>query len=152
VWLLHVIVLWAWHVPALYDAAVRDPLLHALEHGSLLVSATAFWWMTLRPRDHHGLGALAAMLALFAGAGQSTALGALLTLASEPSFLTHADTTARWGLTPLEDQQLAGLLMWVVGGLGYMIAAFVVTAAALRRGAGPETEPAALNACGRDRP
>ena len=131
-WLAHVGVLWAWHAPALYEAALRNPLLHALEHASLLITAAAFWTVVWLPGDRRGRHTAAALLALFAGAGQSTALGALLTLAAEPSYPGHAMTAARWGLTPLEDQHLAGLLMWVVGGIGYMAAALVVLARVLR--------------------
>jgi putative membrane protein len=130
VWLVHVAVLWAWHVPALYEAALRTPALHAIEHASLLATAMAFWAVLLR----HPPGPVTAVLLLFAAAGQSTALGALLTLATEPSFPGHARTVAAWGLTPLEDQQLAGAVMWVVGGLGYLWAGLAILARVLAPG------------------
>jgi putative membrane protein len=152
VWLLHVVILWSWHAPALYEAALRRPALHALEHASLLLSATAFWAMVLRPRDHRAAGAAGALLYLFAGAGQSTALGALLTLAAEPSYPRHAPTAARWGLTPLEDQHLAGLIMWVLGGVGYLVAALVVLARVLRHERGLPDAQAAQAMHGRREP
>jgi cytochrome c oxidase assembly factor CtaG len=127
VWLVHVAVLWAWHVPALYEVALRTPALHAVEHASLLVTAVAFWAVLLR----HPPGAVSAMLLLFAATGQSTALGALLTLAAEPSYPGHAHTVAAWELTPLADQQLAGVIMWVVGGMGYLWAALAILARVL---------------------
>jgi putative membrane protein len=143
VWLLHVATLWAWHAPASYEAALRWPALHALEHASLLLSATAFWAMVLRPRDHRGVGAFGALLSLFAGAGQSTTLGALLTLTTQPSYPSHAATAARWGLTPLEDQHLAGLIMWVLGGVGYLVVALVVLVRVLRHERGLDARQAA---------
>ena len=127
-WLLHVVILWAWHTPALYEAAVRAPALHAVEHASLLISAVAFWVVVLRRRPRP----LSAAVYLFAAAAQSTALGALLTLAAQPSYPSHADTAARWGLTPLADQQLAGVIMWVLGGLGYLGTALAVLARVVR--------------------
>jgi cytochrome c oxidase assembly factor CtaG len=129
-WLGHVVVLWAWHVPALYEAALRAPVLHAAEHASLLVTAMAFWAVVAGRR----LDPVASVLYLFAAAGQSTALGALLTLASWPSYPVHAPATDAWGLTPLGDQQLAGVIMWVLGGMGYLWAALVILARALRPG------------------
>lgn len=126
VWLLHVVILWAWHAPGLYEAALRQPVLHAIEHASLLGSATAFWAVIRQRRGHRAPGTVGALLYLFAGAGQSTALGALLTLTPQPSYAIHAATVENWGLTPLADQHVAGLIMWVLGGLGYLIAALVV--------------------------
>ena len=131
-WVLHVAVLWAWHAPALYEAALRAPALHALEHVSLLVTAVLFWRPVLRRRGDRRLGAAAAGLYLFAAAGQSTALGALLTLSPRAAYAIHADTVSRWGLTALEDQHLAGLIMWVLGGLAYLVAALGVFARLLR--------------------
>jgi putative membrane protein len=129
--LMHVVVLWAWHAPVLYEAALRTPFLHALEHVSLLVTAAAFWSIVLH-RGHAQPAMAAALLYVFAAAGQSTALGALLTLSEHPVYAIHAGTVGRWGLSPLEDQQLAGLAMWVFGGLGYLVAALAILAAGLR--------------------
>lgn len=128
-WILHVGVLWAWHVPVLYEAALRSSALHAFEHASLLATAVPFWvavlgWPGLRPP--------AAMLYLFTAAGQCTALGALLALAAVPSYEIHATTVAGWQLTPLDDQQLAGVIMWVFGGLGYLGAMLLVLGRNLR--------------------
>ena len=132
VWLVHVAVVWAWHVPALYEAAMREPALHALEHASMLMTGWAFWALVLRPRVRGTLGTAGAVLYLFAAAAQSTALGALLTLATRASYPSHGASTATWGLTPLDDQQLAGLVMWIFGGIGYVVAALMLLARALR--------------------
>lgn len=100
-----------WHVPALYDAALRSDAVHASEHATMLGSALVFWAPVVRPRrTHGGLGVVLLFVSLIAGG----VLAALLVFAPVPWY---AHTPARtWGLTPLEDQQLAGAVMWVLGG------------------------------------
>lgn len=128
-WIAHVLVLWAWHAPRLYDWAVSSPAAHALEHLSLLVTACAFWSAVLSARI---LGPGGAVLYLFAAAGQGTVLGALLTLSESPWYSIHVSSAAPWGLTPLEDQQLAGLIMWIPGGLVYAAVALATVARIVR--------------------
>src|SRR5439155_1353311 len=105
--LAHAGALWAWHLPPLYDLALASPLLHALEHATLMATAVWLWWAASRQRP-------AGALALFATALHAGALGALLTLAPRPWFAAHQAGGA--GLSALEDQQLAGILMWVPAG------------------------------------
>lgn len=118
-WSLHVVALWLWHAPRLYDAALGDNGVHELEHASFFLTALLFW-MAPFDRHRHRLGLGAASLYLFAAGLQGTILGALMTLARHPLYQAHLETTARWGLTPLEDQQLAGLIMWIPAGLVYL--------------------------------
>lgn len=119
---LHAVALLAWHVPAAYDAAVANPWVHALEHASFLGTALVFWWAVLHRRGSLRRVPGVAMLALFAITVESGVLGALLTFSPTPWFAAHLATTAAWGLTPLEDQQIAGLVMWVPGSLAYLAA------------------------------
>jgi cytochrome c oxidase assembly factor CtaG len=132
---LHVAAMWLWHLPALYDRALADQRVHELEHATFFLTALLFWWVLLRPHGRR-LGSGAAVLYLFAAALQSTFLGALLTLARRPLYTAHFGTTRAWGLTPLEDQQLAGLFMWVPAGLVYLavLAPIVVRALGESRG------------------
>ena len=106
--------LWTWHVPDLYDLAIEREGLHALEHMTFLVTALVFWWSLLRIRtlraDRDNGGRL---LALFAMVLQGSLLGALITFAARPLYAAHRAIPEAWGLEPLVDQQLAGLLMWV---------------------------------------
>jgi putative membrane protein len=118
-WTVHVTTLWLWHAPRLYDAALRTPWLHVVEHLSFLVTALVFWWVAL---DRRRLRVGASTFYLFAAALQGTLLGALLTLARHPWYLSHSATTQSWGLSPLEDQQVAGLIMWIPAGLAYLVA------------------------------
>jgi putative membrane protein len=127
-WLLHSVVLWVWHIPGPYAAALESDAIHAAEHAGFFVTALVFWWVVLRPprrRAAYGLG----VLFVFATAMQSGVLGALITFAGSAWYPAHAEGAALWGLTALEDQQLAGLVMWVPAGLVYVIAAGLLCAA-----------------------
>jgi putative membrane protein len=142
VWVIGAVVLWAWHLPALYEAALRHDSLHAFEHASLLASSVLVWAVALG-RARRSLAIPAASGLLLATALQSGALGAVLALAQRPLYPMHASVAPSWGLTPLEDQQLAGGLMWVPPGIVYT----VVIAGLLARWLGsfelPDGEPAA---------
>jgi putative membrane protein len=118
--LLHIITLWVWHLPALYERALRDERVHVLEHATFFLTALLFWWVLVR-RHGRRMRAGPAIAYLFTAALQSTILGALITMSRLPWYPSHFATTQPWGLTPLEDQQLAGLLMWIPAGVVYLI-------------------------------
>ena len=118
-WSIHVLALWLWHVPTFYDAALRDERIHVAEHVTFLVTALLFWWVAL---DRHRLRVGGATLYLFTAALQCTLLGALIAVARHPWYYGHLASAATWGLTPLEDQQLAGMIMWIPAGLAYLVA------------------------------
>ena len=130
-WTLHAIAIWLWHAPALFDATLRSELIHTLQHLSFLGTGLLFWWALLRGRSGR-LGRPAAVLYLFTTSVHTTVLGALLTFSSRPWYSLYGSSTAAWGLTPVEDQQLAGLIMWVPAGLAYLIAALVIAASWLK--------------------
>jgi putative membrane protein len=118
---LFTLVFTLWHIPALYDAALANELVHMAEHTTMLGAALAFWWPITRPRrTHAGVG----VVLLFLGLTASGLLAALLVFS--PVALYAYGATAAWGLSPLEDQQLAGAVMWVPGGAIYVIAGAVV--------------------------
>jgi putative membrane protein len=126
VWLLHVGTLWFWHAAVPYDAALDNELLHVVEHASFLVTALLFWRVVIGARSpervSNGLGALL----VFAMAMQSILLSVLLTFARAPWYSGYATTTTPWGLAPLADQQLAGVIMWIPAGLVYLVAALAL--------------------------
>lgn len=113
----HVGVTLAWHVPVLYDLAVSSAPVHALEHLSMLAGGLVFWAALgasgPRPVAAAGIGAFGAAFAMIL-------LSALLTFAPEPWYGAHETTAASWGLTPLQDQQLAAAIMWIPGGFVYL--------------------------------
>jgi cytochrome c oxidase assembly factor CtaG len=124
-WILHAAALWVWHVPRLFQATLTSELAHACQHLSFFGTALYFWWALL-----HGHQKLqdygVAVLAVFTTALHSSLLGALLTLAPTPWYAVYAHTAA-WGLTPLEDQQLGGLIMWIPAGAIYLLAALTLS-------------------------
>jgi putative membrane protein len=126
-WAMHAVAIWLWHAPGLYQASVRGEGMHALQHVSFLATALLFWWALLRGREGR-LGRPSAVLYLFTTALHTTVLGALLTFSARVWYPVYDWSTAPWGLTPLEDQQLAGLIMWVPAGLVYLIAALAIAA------------------------
>lgn len=109
-----------WHVPALYALALRNGALHALEHASFFLSAYAFWSVIMAPASRHALDHGARLLLVIGAALISGLPGALIALSSRSLYVTDQQATARAGLTPLEDQQLAGLVMWIPGGIVYL--------------------------------
>ena len=128
-WLLHAIAIWGWHLPRLYEATLQNDLVHTLQHLSFLGTALLFWWTVLHPAwSGRGL----AMLSLFTTMLHTGALGAILTVSSAVWYPAYARTTGAWGLTPLEDQQLGGLIMWIPGGAAYLIAALALLGSSLR--------------------
>lgn len=131
-WLLFALSLWLWHAPRFYEAALNNDAIHALEHLTLLAAAALFWWALLR-RDRAGqLRYALAVPYLFTATLHSGVLGALMMFTSRPWYAYYAERTAAWGLTPLEDQQLAGLIMWVPGGMIFTLLAVAAFAAWLR--------------------
>jgi putative membrane protein len=115
-WSLFALMLWVWHAPRLYEAALQDETLHTFEHLIFLATAMLFWWVlfkqTTQKHLHYGM----AILYLFTTVLHSGVLGALMTFTSEPWYPYYAPLVSVWGLTPLQDQQLAGLIMWIPGG------------------------------------
>jgi putative membrane protein len=114
--LLHALVFWSWHAPAAYLSALSSDLVYWLMQGSILGSAVLLWNAIIRSDPLPGIGlSIASMM-------QMGLLGALLSFGRQAIYAPHFGTTAVWGLTPLDDQQLAGVLMWVLGGLSFFAA------------------------------
>ena len=111
---------WLWHLPTLYEAAVAHTPIHVLEHTTLLLGALLFWDSVVRARaDRRWMG----LPLLLTGAVQGGLLAVLLTFTGRAWYPVHRPTVLQWGLTPLQDQQLAGVIMWVPGGVVYLLAA-----------------------------
>lgn len=112
--------MWVWHAPRLYDWAVASDAAYWLMQFSILLTATMFWQ---RLRHSPRPGAVVALLAAMVAMGT---LGALITLAPKALYAAHFATTAAWGLAPLEDQQIAGLIMWAPACAVYLLIALVL--------------------------
>lgn len=120
--LLHAIAIWTWHIPRLLDGALEHEWMHRLQHISFLGTALIFWWAIIRrPQREYGAGAMH----IFATMMHMGLLGALLTLSPHVWYPLQTVGAPAYGLTPLEDQQFAGLIMWVPAGTLYMAAGLV---------------------------
>jgi putative membrane protein len=108
------VLMYLWHIPALYDAAVEHPLVHLLEHVSFFAAGVALWWPLIQPiplrRHLTGLQPVAYIGTAKAGLA---ALGIFLTWSTTAIYPYYEDTPRIWGLTPVEDQNVAGVIMMV---------------------------------------
>jgi putative membrane protein len=120
---LHAIAIWAWHAPVLFDAAVANVALHRLQHLSFFGTAVLFWWSVLW-RSDRGVAAWHLFLTML----HTSILGALMALAPRVLYVVQTRASEAWGLTPLEDQQLAGMVMWIPAGTIYAGAALTLLA------------------------
>jgi putative membrane protein len=108
---LFALALWVWHLGRPYDLTLQNTAVYWLMHVSLFLTAQSAWRAIIRPTPLAGI-----LVSFFTGL-QMSMLGALLFLSPSPWFNAHINTTAPWGFSPIEDQQLGGLIMWVLGGL-----------------------------------
>jgi putative membrane protein len=122
-WFLQAVLLWGWHAPPFYQASIENEWVHALQHFSFLGSALLFWWVVLHTFAARAAYRGAGILYLFTTAMHTGLLGALLTFSPRLWYPIYAGRAEAWGLTALADQQLAGTIMWVPGGLVYLAAA-----------------------------
>ena len=122
-WLVHALVLWLWHLPVAFDAALTHEGLHIVQHLAFMASALCFWWSVLRPASRAAHGR--ALLSLFTTLLHTGALGALLAVSALPWYAAYASATAPL-LDPLDDQQLGGLVMWVPAGSAYVAAGLLL--------------------------
>jgi len=125
--------LWVWHAAGPYELALRNHLAHRVEHAMFLAAAVASWWAIVAAIERRSDRAGTAVLVLFALSVQGSVLGALLTFARAPWYPSYGDRAAAWGLSAMEDQQLAGVIMWVPGGLGYLVAGLAAIALVITR-------------------
>lgn len=143
-WLLAVLTLWLWHLPTLYNAALDNELIHAVQHLSMLVTGTIFWWPVFTPVPEHRITPIGGFIYIFLAASANMILGILLTfspLGYYPTYMRPTDGNAVfhfirtvWKLDPQSDLNLGGMFMWIVGGLLYFAAMLVVISRLFRNG------------------
>lgn len=124
------VLLWVWHAPGPYAATFASDVIYWAMHVSLFGTALWLWIALLNGSGDRPAGQLAAILLT---TSQMGLLGALITFAGTPLYWPHAFTAAAWGLSPLEDQQLGGVLMWVPAGVILVICLGIAFAETLRR-------------------
>lgn len=135
---LSAMVFWAWHAPAPYAAALSSDGVYALMQVTLLASAMIFWIAVRRSGPTAAMGAVLVTTVLMG------LLGALITFAGRPLYPPHFASTLSWGISPLDDQQLAGITMWAPGSIAYLAAAMWIgwRWMAAERARGVRAEPA----------
>jgi cytochrome c oxidase assembly factor CtaG len=139
--ILHGMAIWGWHAPLLFDAAVSNLVLHRVQHLSFFLTAVLFWWSVFR-RSETGAAAWHVFITML----HTSVLGALMALAPHLLYREQQEAAAAWGLTPLEDQQLAGIIMWVPAGTIYAGAALALIALWITRAAKQTERTDALHA------
>lgn len=124
------VVLWCWHAPAPYAATFQSASIYWLMHATSFGAALWLWTALFEsPRDHLGDFLAAALVTTL----QMGFLGAVITFAARPVYVAHWLTTGAWGLTPLQDQQLGGVIMWIPAGVIFLGAIMTAMAVAMRQ-------------------
>jgi cytochrome c oxidase assembly factor CtaG len=124
--LVQAVVMWVWHAPALFDRALDSSGWHIFQHSCFFLSSLLFWWAMLHPRGRSG-GYGVSAACLFVTSLIGGALGALMSFSSSPWYADYAAMGMTGiGLDPVDDQRLAGLIMWIPGGLVHGVAALVM--------------------------
>jgi putative membrane protein len=125
--LLFLVPITAWHLPRFYEAAMRDHDLHIVQHLTFLGTSVLMWWPILSPTPALPRASYPMqMLYLFVLGIPMSIVGALITLSEKTLYPFYAEAPRVWGLSPLADQQLGGLIMWVPGGILFWVAMSVV--------------------------
>ncbi|MCU1348016.1 MAG: hypothetical protein JWO56_1046 [Acidobacteria bacterium] len=125
---LHATVLWVWHVPAMFEAALHDESIHAFQHLGFFLTAALFWWALIHGR-YGRLGYGVAVIYVFVTAMHTEVLGALLTFATRAWYPTHRARTIAAGMNAVDDQQLAGVVMWIPFGVVFVLIGLALFAA-----------------------
>lgn len=133
-WWVFTLTIWLWHQPFAYAAALENELLHHLEHLSFVLAAVLFWWPVIGPAPLRSrLSYPARLLYVFATWLPNSLLGAGITFAPTVLYPFYAARPRHWGLDPLTDQQIAGLIMWIPGDLIFASAMLLLLLAALNQ-------------------
>lgn len=120
---LYGLTIWIWHVPLLYEAALHDSFVHDIQHLSFFITSFLFWRLIFTPtkRPLHLPGA--AIIYLFVTSLHSMILGVLMAFSPTVWYAPYIESAPNFGLTAVEDQHIAGLIMWMPAGTTYVVAA-----------------------------
>jgi putative membrane protein len=115
-WVVFAAVNWGWHFSVLYDQALENQVLHYVQHATMMAAALLFWWPVIgADPSPWRLPHPARLLYLFLAMPQQSFLGVAIMSAPAVLYPHYVTNLRTWGPTPLEDQQLGGVIMWVVG-------------------------------------
>jgi cytochrome c oxidase assembly factor CtaG len=121
-WSVFMASLWAWHAPALFELALRSHAWHHVEHACFFGAGLLFWWPVIQPWPSHAVWPAWAMIPYLALADfQNTVLSAILTFADRVIYPTYAAVPRLWGISALDDQATAGVIMWIPGSIAFLV-------------------------------
>lgn len=127
-WLAMNVGLLAWHVPSAYDFALEHEGWHDFEHICFLFTSLLFWWCVIRPWPAAQKPHRWSILLYLVGADfVNTALSAFLAFCNRPVYTFYTEHANPFGIVPLSDQMLGAVVMWVIGGLAFLIPAAAIT-------------------------
>ncbi len=129
-WLIHAIAIWAWHAPYLFQLTLRSDFAHIAQHLSFFLTALLSWWTVFYARGRKAYGG--AFLYVFTTAVHTSALGAVADFSAYVWYPAYHNSMQFWGLSPLDDQQIGGLIMWITASLVYLAAGLSLCAAWLK--------------------
>jgi putative membrane protein len=123
------VVLLVWHIPALYDTTLRNETVHILEHLTFIGVGVILWWAVVDPVRGEStlpISPFQKIAALSVAGIPPTVLGLIFTVGTTPFYEFYARAPRLWGLSPVTDQQIAGVIMFGVGNLVYFAAISVI--------------------------
>jgi putative membrane protein len=129
---LYTVTLWIWHIPVLYESALSNSLVHDLQHLSFFFTSYLFWILILDPFAKKTLKPEISLVYLFVSSIHAMVLGVLMALSPRVWYEPYLKTAPLLGWDSLQDQQLAGLIMWMPAGISYLLAAIYMFAKILR--------------------
>jgi len=145
-WTAFVIAFWAWHVPALYDLALRSEAWHHVEHATFFATALLFWRPVILPWPSRASWPRWAMIPyLLLAEFQNTTLAAILTFSDRVIYTAYEYVPRPWGLSALEDQSIAGAIMWVPGSIAFLLPLLWLILTSI---GGPKARPDTVEAAG----
>ncbi|MDQ2960897.1 MAG: cytochrome c oxidase assembly protein [Candidatus Dormibacteraeota bacterium] len=128
--IIFTVVLLTWHIPSLYDATLTTDSIHVLEHLSFIAVGVIFWWPVVDPQRGNDpsrwVSPFTKIAVLVASGVAPTVLGLIFTVGAHAFYDFYARAPRLWGLTPVEDQQIAGVIMFGVGNLVYFLAVVII--------------------------
>lgn len=130
VWLFFVFVLIGWHDPTLYNAALRNDLVHDIEHLSFFGAALLYFWHVVGagPRIHKRLSPAGQILFVIAAIPPNMLTGIAIAFSDQVIYTYYLGVPRVWGIDALGDQMLGGVIMWVPGSMMYIIAVLILAA------------------------
>ena len=134
IWLLWTISVIGWHDPNMYNAALRSDLVHDLEHITFFTASMLFWWHVTGagPRIHKQFGLIGRTAFVLAAVPPNMALGVALAFAGVVVYSYYEAVPRLWGINPVLDQRIGGVIMWIPGSMMFIIAALILIARLLK--------------------